>query len=331
MLTKRVERLLQLIQTLQSGRGFSADDLADAIGVSRRTIFRDLKVLSRAGMPFEFDRASRRYSAHRSALLPPVTLSHTEALSVLLATRAVTTGPLAWDRQAAASAAIKIESMLPPLVRDHCGTVLDKTDYRPAPASDATSIDTALTAIQTALVEQRAMSLRYDAPREGRVIDVMLSPYRLVFIHRAWYVIGHSREHKSARTYKVERIVQLCNGDVPYVPDPAFNLDEYFGHAWQMIRGDTRYHVAIRFSKKVSANVDEVIWHKSQRCTYEEDGCLLFEADIDGISEIAWWILGYGAEAEVIEPPVLRDQVAKHVRAMSHMYRPEVEANGQIG
>jgi predicted DNA-binding transcriptional regulator YafY len=88
-----------------------------------------------------------------------------------------------------------------------------------------------------------------------------------------------------------------------------------------MIRGDKRYHVKIRFLKRVAGNVDEILWHKTQRTTFEEDGSLLFEVDVDGIDEIAWWALGYGDQAQVLEPPELREKVAGHAERMQRYYQ----------
>jgi len=322
--TKRVERMLRLIQSLQSGRAVTIDEMAESIGVSRRTVFRDLEVLTRAGLAYDFDRGTKRYHATKSSLLPPVPLSHAEALAVLLATRAVADGPLSWDKQAAASAAIKIESMLPSLIRDHCGALMNKTEFRPAPASDPTSIDGAVQTIQTALVRQCRIVMRYDSLTDGEVLETTLCPYRLVFIHRAWYVIGLSLHHEKVRTFKVERIIQLRLTDRTFRDDPAFNLDDYLGYAWLMIPDGPRTHVKIRFSRKVATNVDEVVWHKTQRCVYDTDGSLLFEVDVDGVGEIAWWVLGYGAEAEVLEPPELRERIARHVARMKATYADEV-------
>jgi proteasome accessory factor B len=108
--------------------------------------------------------------------------------------------------------------------------------------------------------------------------------------------------------------------------DPDFSLENYFGHAWLMIRGDRRYHVVIRFQPKVAGNVDEVVWHKTQRTTHLPDGAMLFEVDVDGVEEIAWWVLGYGDQAEALEPPELRALIAGHARRMATLYQSR-EAN----
>lgn len=322
--TNRVERLLRLIQCLQSGRAATVDELARSAEVSRRTVFRDLDVLARAGLAYDFDRATKRYHACRAALLPPVTLAHAEALAILLATRAVMHGPLLWDRNAAASAAMKIESMMPTLIRDHCGPLMDRTEFRPAPASDPASVDGAVMTIQSAMVRRVRVRIRYDSQNEGEVVETTLCPYRLAFIHRAWYVIGYSTRHESVRTFKLSRMIRLTLTNQAFRESDEFSLDSYFGNAWMMIPDGERVHVVIRFSAKVAANVEEVVWHKTQSISYDTAGRLLFEVDVDGIGEITWWILGYGAEAEVLEPPELRERIATHVKRLYTTYSREL-------
>jgi predicted DNA-binding transcriptional regulator YafY len=321
--TGRVERLLKLMQALQSGRSASVEELARLVGVSRRTVFRDIELLSRAGIPYSFDRATKKYSAARTSLLPPVALTHAEALALMLAARSLVTRPFVPDQAAAVSAGLKLESMLPTAILDFCGPLLERTEIRPEPASDATSIVDTLPILQSALMRRSKVSVRYDSYFEGKVIDVTLHPYRLAYIHRGWYLIAYSEQASRAQTFKVERILQLKVLEAKYRPDPKFTLDDYFGNAWLMIRGDKRYHVKIRFLKMVAGNVDEIVWHKTQRTTFEEDGSLLFEVDVDGIDEIAWWVLGYGDQAQVLEPPELREKIAGHAERMRVYYNDD--------
>ena len=320
MRTGRVERLLKLMQVLQSGRSAGVEDLARLAGVSRRTVFRDIELLSRAGIPYSFDRVTKRYSAERPSLLPPVALTHAEALALMLAARSLVTRPFVPDQAAAVSAGLKLESMLPTAILDFCGPLLERTEIRPEPASDPTSIVDTLPILQTALMRRSKVFVRYDSYFEQKVIDVTLHPYRLAYIHRGWYLIAHSEQASRVQTFKVERILQLKVLEAKYRPDPTFNLDDYFGNAWLMIRGDKRYHVKIRFLKMVAGNVDEILWHKTQRTTFEEDGSLLFEVEVDGIDEIAWWVLGYGDQAQVLAPPELREKVAGHAERMCGYY-----------
>jgi proteasome accessory factor B len=62
------------------------------------------------------------------------------------------------------------------------------------------------------------------------------------------------------------------------------------------------------------------MWHKTQKTEFEDDGSLLFRARVSGLSEIVWWILGYGDQAEVLQPKKLRLLIAQRAKNMAIMY-----------
>lgn len=82
----------------------------------------------------------------------------------------------------------------------------------------------------------------------------------------------------------------------------------------------------IRFQPRVARNVAEVLWHATQRTQFNGDGSLEYEVTVSGLEEISWWILGYGAEAEVVAPAELRDIVARQAQALLKLYDRKSEA-----
>jgi len=316
----RLIRLLRLLSTLQASRSITVNELATIVGVSRRTVFRDLRLLSEAGLEFSYDRDAQRYTAAREMQLPPVTLTHAEALALMLGARYVANRQILPNGMVAALASLKLESMIPPRIRDQCGLLLEHMAIRSSPSSEVTPITETMSRIQSALKEQYVLQVKYDSYSDQTQIDVTLHPYRLVHMRRGWYLIAYTEQYKEVRTYKVERLIQLEVLDVHFMYDRSFNLEEYFGNAWFMIKENERSHVKIRFLPLVAGNVDEVCWHKTQSTQYEADGSLIFEADVDGLKEISWWILGYGDQAQVLEPPELRRLVADRVKDMYAYY-----------
>lgn len=328
--TNRIERLLQLIVELESGDSYTVDALAELTGVTRRTVFRDLQLLSRAGLRYKFDRINQRYSSTRTALLPPTSLSHAEALALVLAMRFFNQSGVPIDQGVVTSAYLKLESMLPVSLREYCAPLMRHIELRQEPSSDASTIRETLSLLESAMVQQRKVHVRYDSYAEREVIDVDLHAYRIAFIHRGWYLIAYTEQVDRVQTYKVERILRLKKLASTFLVDAKFNLDDYFGNAWLMIRGDQRYHVKIRFSPKVAANVDEIHWHKTQQTQFDEDGSLLFEVDVDGVDEISWWVLGYGDQAQVLEPPELQTMIAQRVANMHDHYNRRNRAKGVV-
>jgi proteasome accessory factor B len=105
----------------------------------------------------------------------------------------------------------------------------------------------------------------------------------------------------------------------------GFSIERYLGNAWNLMPqsgGDV--HVAVRFAPLVARNVAEVAWHKTQRLEFEDDGFLVYHVDVSGLNEIVWWILGYGDQAEVLQPAKLRRLVAERVKNMQTLYAKDV-------
>ena len=132
---------------------------------------------------------------------------------------------------------------------------------------------------QRAIADKTKVGIRYDSFYEKCEIETILRPYLVVFRSRGWYVIAYSERHREVRTFKLERMLQLRPLGERFKPDGTFNQNDYFGNAWNMVRGTIRYHVEIGFSNKVAGNVEEVAWHPTQRTRRRSDGSLVFEVD----------------------------------------------------
>lgn len=328
MKTDRVERLLRILSALQSTRGYGVDALAELLSVDRRTVFRDLELLKRCAVDLSYDRSSQSYRLARERGVPPVRLTHAEALALLLSLKQASGNGAVPDVHAIASAGLKLESSLPAAMQDHCGRLVAGVDFKHVPVSDSASVLDALVSLQSALANGNKVAIRYDSLYDGAVIETVVHPYRIAHINRGWYVIGHAEHVGDVRTFKIERVVQMQVLEDRYEIEPGFTLEAHLGKAWMMIPGDREYHVRIRFDASVASNVDEVLWHPTQRTQWEADGSLLFEVDVQGLAEISWWVLGYGDRAQVLDPPDLREVIATRVAAMHEHYHPDATGGG---
>jgi proteasome accessory factor B len=114
--------------------------------------------------------------------------------------------------------------------------------------------------------------------------------------------------------------------DETFVLPRNFRLERYLGNAWEIIPEPGRdKQVMVRFKPMVARNVAEVVWHKTQETKFLEDGSLEFRVRVSGLKEISWWILGYGDQAEVLQPLRLRKMVADRARNMAEMYNGKGE------
>ena len=318
----RVRRLVRLIELLGSGRVCPAHELASLCGVSRRTIFRDLGTLRESGLPVRFDEARRGFRLDRPSFLRSTDFTTPEVLSLLVLCEGLGDDETGIPFQTAArSAAVKLLSTLSPTLREYVGEAIERVDVRLGainPLDDARPIYDLLT---QALRERRQVRIRYGSLTEWQEIMTLLSPYRLLFHTRSWYVVGRSSVHKAVRTFNLGRVRHAELLDSQYVVPPRFSLDRHLGDAWGLIREkDDRHEVVVRFRPMVAHNVAEVQWHRTQRLTWNDDGTLDFSATVDGLREIVWWVLGYGREAEVLHPAKLRSMLRRHADDMCVIY-----------
>lgn len=319
MNTSRVQRILKLLTTFHAGAAVTVEGLAKELGVTRRTVFRDLAVLEDAGVPFQYDRKQRRYRIRRDFFIPPINFSLVECLTLMFLTHKMLNEDIWPEHAAATRAAIKLESALPAELREHCEGILSNMDINLLPMSPADGLQDQFHTFQRAVAEHRKVEIEYEPPDKPAFVDT-LHPYHLAFINRGWYVIGLSEQAGQARTFKIERIVRSRPLEQLFVVDERFVLSDYLGNAWQMIRGHKRYNVQLKFAPKVATNVEEVIWHKTQTTMRKDDDSLLFEVEVDGIDEISWWVMGYADQVEVVTPPELRQMVAQRAKRICQLY-----------
>ncbi len=310
-----------MLQTLQSGNGENAKALAAACGVSRRTIFRDLETLRTAGVPLQFDRDEERYFIPSSFFLPPTNFTAEEALSIIALAGQIGTGMQLPFYEPARRAALKLESSLPQALREELQSLTRAIQInvrQVTPLEDKRDIYQQLV---DSIARRKVVRINYESLTEWETITTKLRPYRLLFSRHSWYVIGRSSLHAELRTFNLSRISELTTLKEEYAIARGFNLDRYLRNAWHLIPEHGRdQNVVVRFQPLVARNVAEVVWHKRQRVEWRDDGCLDFFVQVSGLNEIAWWILGYGDQAEVLKPAKLRKLVAHRVNNMQTIY-----------
>ena len=209
--------------------------------------------------------------------------------------------------------ASKIASVLPPQLREFCHTTVNTISTYATPQAITRTLDKTHLFLLKAIKNHYKVNMSYNSLYEGKIIALELSPYRLMFHQRAWYVIGSSDLYEEPHTFKLGRILNMKRSVKRFVPDKDFDLVEYIGKAWGMIREGRIYDVKLRCLPMVATNVEEVHWHSTQKTTRNVDGSIIAEFRVDGLREIMWWILGYGDQVEILAPTALRKMVIKRL------------------
>lgn len=272
-------------------------------------------------MPLLFDEADGIYRIPGTYYLPPTNFTTEEALAVMILCYEFARKDRVPFYDAAHSAALKLESSLPAPVRERLRQTTANITMKLPPGNPLTGQQPVYQSLLACIGSRRAVRILYNSFYEGGQIRLKLSPYRLLYSRRSWYVIGRSSLHREVRTFNVGRILSMTLIDEVFHLPRTFNFERYLGNAWHMIpEPGSDQEVVVRFSSKVAGNVAEVLWHKTQRVVQRDDGRIDFHVRVSGLEEMSWWILGYGKEAEVIEPPAMRDIIVKHIKGFKKMY-----------
>ncbi|MEX0700673.1 MAG: WYL domain-containing protein [Planctomycetales bacterium] len=326
----RIHRVLRLVELLQSGRGYNSAQLARECGVSRRTIFRDLKTLHESGIGVRYDERAQTYALPSRTVLPATEFNLDEALALLVLCQELGAENGIPFQKSARTAALKLASCLPGALRDSVNQLAANISVRLDPHNPLNGSEDIFDLLQRSLAERRRIRLEYHSLFEGGRITTLVSPYRLHYGRRSWYVIGRSSLHRAVRTFNVGRIGKAELVDSRYAIPPRFSLDRHLGNAWNLIRErGRRCDVVVRFQPQVAHNVAEVKWHKTQRAAWNDDGTLDLRVTVDGLGEIAWWVLGYGDQAEVLQPPELRDELRRRIDNLRAIYAPTANATAK--
>jgi predicted DNA-binding transcriptional regulator YafY len=314
MATNRLARILRLVTALQSGRSYSVEELCQITGVSRRTVFRDLRLVQKAGIPCQYLGSRRRYAIDPSFFLPPPNLSSEEALGLLLLAHKMRGHLQLPLTQPAVYAALKVENGLSEDLKDFCSRALSAITVKPAHQWDEPSFDKLFLQLLEAVLGNKVVSLHCVSLDERDLDTIEFCPYHLVYNEHGWHVIGRAESFAVVTSFRLAQIKALRVTDRLFVKDERFDIDEYLGRAWSMKREGRLRQVRLRFLPEVAESVAKIQWHSTQTTEFLDDGSVVLRFHVDGLAEIVWWILSYGDKVRVLAPTALRDKVIEIAR-----------------
>ncbi len=312
----RVARLARVAQLLSAHPdGIRAEEIAERLGISRRTAYRDLTALEgELGMPTWSD--GGRWGILETAFLPPMKFTTSEAMAVVLAARLMVRYADKYDPDLA-SAFEKLAEGLPAPLAEHVNRSLDVLQ---GASKDLTFVDH-VHALTRAWAERRVVEITYEPARyEGRVAGSRRAAVRPYLIEpsaqtHALYLIGFDEGRADLRTFKIERIRAVTVTPRHFEPPESGTIETMLQRAWDIIANQPPVEVELRFIPAVASRVAETVWHASQRTEEQPDGSLLWRATVSGLIEIRLWILSWGDEVEVLTPAALRDNIGTTLRA----------------
>ncbi|MFH7595106.1 YafY family protein [Streptomyces racemochromogenes] len=212
-------RLLTLLSLLQTPREWPGSELAERLGVSARTIRRDIERLRDLGYPVEATLgAIGGYRLVAGAAMPPLLLDDEEAVAIAVGLRAGAGHAIEGVEEASVRALAKLEQVLPARLRRRVGALQSATVA--VTRGDGPSVDPrTLTAMAAAVAGPERLRFAYRA-RDGADSRRLVEPYRLVSTGSRWYLVAYDLEREDWRTFRVDRVSEPFPTGARFSPRP---------------------------------------------------------------------------------------------------------------
>jgi proteasome accessory factor B len=316
--TARLIRVLRVVEGAGDG-GIRPDEIARRVGMSKRNVYRDLHALEdEVDIPLWNERG--RWGVAQEAFLPPLNLTRSEAMAIVLSARLMARYADKHDPDLA-GAFQKLQEVLPAALREHVERTLEVLAGREIDVRFSRHVHL----LTQAWVDRRVVTFSY-APiygpeptlRQARVRPYLIEPSLQT---HALYLIGWDETRDAMRTFKIERIVDLALTPQSFDPPGVADLETALTRAWDIIADQPEVEIVLRFDPSVAPRVREASWHPTQILEPVDDGSLVWRARVSGTIEVRVWILSWGADVEVLAPGDLRDEIAATLDRAAARYR----------
>jgi predicted DNA-binding transcriptional regulator YafY len=314
----RASRLVSILLLLQARGRLTANQLADELEVSVRTIYRDVESLHAAGIPLYGDAGHRGgyqlLDGYRTRLTG---LSADEARALTLSGLPGPAAELGLGSMLAA-AQLKIRAALPPALAEQVGQVQSRFHLDVSGWYATTDDVPFLPAVAGAVWRGQALRVRYRRWKAPTDVDRRLEPYGLVLKAGRWYLVAGPRP----RTYRVDQILDLTELTDGFVIPETFDLAGYWQaytteFLGQLHRADATVRITPAGIARLSGSAAEAV---ARTGIAEPDGWTRAVLPIESEDRACREYLALGPDIEVLEPQQLRDQLAAAARATAALY-----------
>jgi predicted DNA-binding transcriptional regulator YafY len=306
-------RLLRLLGLLSARAGWTGPELAERIGVTERTLRRDISRLRDLGYPI--DATSGPYGGYQlgaGGRLPPLVLDDDEAVAVAMALRAVAGAGATGEESGALSALTKLDQVLPAQLRERVNALATVTVSLRGANLPPVDVDRLIT---VALGCRNLETLRFDYRDANDVMtDRLVHPYRVVYTERQWYLVAFDPTRDDWRTFRVDRMAAVRNAGTRFtqrddVPDAAKFVQRGIAVGSYDTKATVRLHASYDDAMRDIPPTVAVLEAAGDGTTIAHIG-----GDADWIAR---YLAGLECTFEVLEPEAVKVQVRELGRRLA--------------
>ncbi|MFH9735196.1 helix-turn-helix transcriptional regulator [Streptomyces sp. NPDC017260] len=318
-------RLLRLLSLLQAHREWSGPDLADRLGVSPRTVRRDVDRLRELGYPVNASPGTGGgYQLGAGAELPPLLLDDEEAVAVAVGLRTAAGQGIEGIGETSVRALAKLEQVLPSRLRRRVGALNAFTvPMLRGPQSSAVDPGV-LTELANLCRDGERLRFAYRG-HDGTDSRRTVEPYRLVCSERRWYLVAFDLDRADWRTFRVDRVTPKPPHGPRFVArrPPAEDLAAYVSEGVSTRAYAT--HAVVRLPAPLQEAAERISPTAGVLEAEGPDSCLL-RTGAGSLDVMVVHLMMLGFDFEVLEPDGLTEAIRtardRLTRSLSRTERP---------
>ena len=319
----QLARQWKIIQAISASRqGRTAVQLAQEMECHKRTVYRDLEALQLAGFPVYNER--REGKTHWQLVdsmkeTMPLPLNLTELMALYFSRGMMKTVEHTFFWEAWESLFAKIKTTLPAETMDYLDQVQSSLAVGGRQSRYRHDIGDTFDTLHKAIANRRCLNIKYFTISRKSESRRRIAPYKIWYFDGSFYLIADCSLRGDIRLFLLDRIKEILVLDEGFEMPEGFDAEEFMKSSFGVFQGKP-VKVRIRFEAAVADYISERNWHPSQTIKPRSDGSIVFEAVVAGTREIKFWILQWGAQAEVLSPEELRQDLIRESAQMSAVY-----------
>ncbi|WP_119717062.1 helix-turn-helix transcriptional regulator [Cognatilysobacter tabacisoli] len=307
---ERIERIHALHRILTAARyPVTVQRLQEDLECSRATVYRDLAYLrdylmapvvgnGEAGFRYDTSEGDRFE-------LPGLWLSSEELHSLLAAQQLL----MRSGGGVLSNALAPLQQRIEKLLDEHAGgRRLPVERVRVVPHRTRKLDESVFRTVATAVLDRKRLAFDYRARSTDEHTRRNVAPQRLTHYRDNWYLDAWDLDREGLRSFSVDRMTAARMLDETARDLPDEELDRHLASSYGIFSGTPKGWATIVFSAKAARWVADEHWHSQQQGRFLADGRYELKLPYSAGRELLMDVLHYGADAEVVEPPSLREQ-----------------------
>ncbi|MEY8001470.1 helix-turn-helix transcriptional regulator [Clostridium sp. Mt-5] len=315
----KISNLLEIIMIIQYKGLTTASELAQTLGVDKKTVYRYISSLNKANIPVYTKKG--RYGGFyidKNFYMKPANLTEEELSALLMASEVLTKQNGFIYEKELKNAVYKIKGVS--INSDMNLNEMDDTgSFSIDFIGNTGNLEDKISQVSYSMSRGRSLNINYFSINKNNLTMRKVDPYNLIFKQGDWYVIGYCHMKDDVESFKLNRIKSLKVSNDIYMRPHTFSLKDYLNDHWELFMGD-KIKVVIKFSRNMSHFIEDIKWNSNQHIDELEDGHILLSLYVDDIEDIKEWVMGFGKSAEIIEPEGLRKNIKLELEELYKKY-----------